>query len=116
MRAYLCWAAGRERGGSPAAYVSRWCTLVTPVPVRSCESHEHAMSARDRLSLLHRYDWRWYNNKYYCTKKKLYRWPGRKTGSLIPQPIYLTEPVRVGLGWVGVPLRPNSGVSVAATA
>ena len=28
------------------------------------------MSARDRLSLLRRYDWRWYNNKYYCKKKK----------------------------------------------
>ena len=27
------------------------------------------MSARDRLSLLRRYDWRWYNNKYYCKKK-----------------------------------------------
>ena len=60
--------SGGERGGSPAAYVSRWCTLVTPVPVRSCESHEHAMSARDRLSLLRRYDWRWYNNKYYYKK------------------------------------------------
>ena len=63
-------AVDGERGGSPAAYVSRWCTRVTPVPVRSCESHEHAMPARNRLSLLRRYDWRWYNIKYYCKKQK----------------------------------------------
>ena len=27
-------------------------------------------SARDRLSLLRRYDWRWYNNTYHCNNKK----------------------------------------------
>jgi hypothetical protein len=39
----------------------------TSVPTELEVSEDHA-------SLLRRYDWRWYNNKYYCKKKKKREW------------------------------------------